>query len=423
MGGLCGLTACDEAHSHSTEKPPGDAAIASVIPPLGAASATSTASAAPELAAAPDKAQDVPEGMRKIPAGVYLMGANAALGNPEEKPAHQAIVPSFFMDKTEVTLKAYLGCVEQGGCTPPQEVGRFCNHKMPARDGHPINCVTVEQASAYCGWAGKRLPTEREWEYAATGGTERRRFSWGDVDPDGRKNSCYDHPGGSCPVASFPMGAFGLYDMTGNLWEWTSSEFLPYPSSDEPASEFKDGHYYVYRGGSWSRRFPKWMRNWLRNRYQTDQHSAAIGMRCAKLITPIECPAETEARNGKCVRVSGEVLCETNYRFDGTECKPDNGLGVQLAGARKGVAGVVERRARDERNDASGHDDSAEAPKFTIQRTAQHDADCKRHWPNTPASYLFGGGKDFHSRKPILRSSGCVPRDMGWKWTSACCPG
>ena len=361
--------------------------------------------------------------MRKIPAGVYLMGVNAALGNPEEKPAHEAIMGSFLLDRTEVTLKAYMECVEQKGCTKPQPLGRFCNHKLPARDDHPINCLTVRQASTYCKWAGKRLPTEREWEYAATGGTERRRFSWGNSDPDGNINSCYDHPGGSCPVASFPMGAFGLYDMNGNMWEWTSSEFRPYPSSGEPVSEFRRGRYYVYRGGSWSRRFPKWLRNWLRNRYKADQHSAAIGMRCMKPITPLECPAETEARDGKCVRVAGEVLCEAHYRFDGRMCKPDSGLGFQLADAREGEAGVAKRRGRDERNDNSAHDEAAEKPNFSIQRTAQHDADCKRHWPKTPASYRFSGGRDFHSRKPILSSSGCVPRDMGWKWTSACCPG
>src|SRR5207244_4483483 len=156
------------------------------------------------------------------------------------------------------------------------------------RGNHPINCVDLRQAAAYCAWAGKRLPSEREWEYAAKGGQDDRRFSWGEEDPT-EKNSCYHHPFGSCPVGSFAAGGFGLRDMTGNVWEWTQTEFLPYPSH-AAIDPIVDKKQYAYRGGSWSRRFPKWLRNELRNRYQPNEWSASIGMRCAKSIAPLQCP-------------------------------------------------------------------------------------------------------------------------------------
>lgn len=397
-------------------------AVASGHAATGAApagSATSQASASPSATAAADETLD---SMVKIPAGIFLMGAPAAKGNPEEKPAHEAIVPSFYLDKTEVTVAAYAKCVSTGDCPPAHDTHRFCNVKFEGRQDHPINCVDLTQAAAFCTWAGKRLPTEREWEYAASNGQERRRFSWGDSDPSS-EIACYDHPGGSCQVASFEPGAFGLYDMNGNVWEWTGSAFLPYPSHAKlDAVEPKQR--YVYRGGSWSRRFPKWLRNLLRNRYQPDKFSAAIGMRCAKTVQPLECPADTEARDGSCVRARGQVLCEPHYAFDGTECVPD------VAGETAKQKGTWPPTRNTATVDLSQLDvpqagPSAEAvtPTITRTRTPQHDADCQRHWPNTPASYLFKGGHNFPSRKPALQSAGCVPRDMGWSWTSACCPG
>ena len=425
------LVACNDAPSRDVPgaSPPtqvsGEASGASDNEAAIAASATPSAAPLPE---------ETPEGMVKIPSGIFLMGAYTALGNPEEKPGHEAIVASFYLDVTEVTHGDYVRCVQAGGCTKPQPLGRFCNHKLEDHDDHPANCVTLHQATAYCAWAGKRLPTEREWEYAASEGNQRRRFSWGPLDPDGARNSCYDHPGGSCSVASFPPGAFGLHDMTGNVWEWTSSQFAPYPTTPRrhgaAAEPLNNKRLYVYRGGSWSRRFSKWMRNLLRNRYEPDKHSAAIGMRCAKDLGALECPENTEAKDGVCTRVRGDILCEPNYRHNGRDCVPDTGrsdVGTVAAreppsaanqGQGQAAAGSAERGAgANERADAS------EKPTFSIQRTAQHDADCLRHWPKTPKSFLFTGGRDFHSRKPALRSAGCVPRDMGWKWTSACCPG
>lgn len=397
--------------------------------PLTAASETATAATANPSSAASagpnttaDEAVTAPEGMVKIPAGIYLMGADHARGNPEEKPAHEAIVAGFYMDVTEVTVAAYQTCVAAGTCPKAHIAHRFCNTKpklLSERSNHPINCIDLKMADAFCRWADKRLPSEREWEYAASGGRERRRFSWGATNPT-PDNNCYDHPGGSCPVKQFAAGAFGLHDMTGNVWEWTASQFAPYPSKTKPDIIEKRGRLqYVYRGGSWSRRFPKWMRNVLRNRYEPDKYSAAIGMRCVRSIEPLECPADTKARDGVCERVSGDTLCEPRHRWNGKQCVPD------VAGEQAKLAGTHPTRPREAAGSAaSGTADTEPAPQvISRSRTPQHDTDCKRHWPKTPASYLFKGGKNYPSRKPAVSNAGCVPRDMGWSWTSACCPG
>lgn len=415
------VVACQQS-SASSDKPIAIETAGAAAPSTPPANATSTAAPGPSASAATEpakaKVEAPPEGMVKIPAGVFLMGANAALGNPEERPAHEAAVPAFFMDKYEVTVDQYKKCVAAGGCKPAHENFRFCNTKYPDRGNHPISCVDLYMAKAYCEWVGKRLPTEREWEYAASGGSERRRYSWGNAEPT-KENCCYEHPFGSCEIGQFEPGAFGLYDMTGNNWEWVLSEFTPYPTRPTP-DEIQPKKQYVYRGGSWSRRFSKWMRVMLRNRWTADSYSGSLGMRCVKPIEPLECPNETTNESGVCVRTSGEVICEPAYKFDGKECKPDFAAGgvaqpksIYQNGQVTNPSGIGAP--------AEGADAKEVAPAVSRSRTAQHDADCQRHWPAYPHSYLFKGGENYPSRKPILRSAGCVPRDMGWSWTSACC--
>ncbi|MCA9624669.1 MAG: SUMF1/EgtB/PvdO family nonheme iron enzyme [Myxococcales bacterium] len=412
------------------EDPPAPAAPTAVITTSAAttadtlpaaATATAAESAIVPAAAAPTP---TPEGMVRIEGGFFMMGADAFRGNPEERPMHEAIVPTFLLDEAEVTMRDYRRCVAAGACSETHRDARFCNVKLEDHDDHPVNCVDLHQADAYCRWAGKRLPTEREWEYAAAGGDERRKYSWGDEEPTS-KRCCYDHPGGSCPVKSFEPGAFGLYDMTGNVWEWTSSAFDPYPSKPVGDS-FDPKKRYAYRGGSWSRRFPKWMTTRLRNRYEPDKYSAAIGIRCAKTVEPLTCPAQSRVEGEGCVRSAGEPRCEEDFAYDGKACMPKPGgkaahligkwppaenpaklnlvLGSGNAGALGGTGG--------------GSGEIA----ISRSRTPQHDADCQRHWPATPASYLFRGGPNYPSRKPAVAAAGCVPRDMSHDWTSACCP-
>lgn len=159
-------------------------------------------------------------------------------------------VESFWIDRTEVTVAAYSRCVAAGGCKKPSGAGKICNYKNAAKGDHPINCVTQDDAVSYCSWAGKRLPADLEWEYAALGGKEPRQFPWGNESPlcvvktagakgtggaarnwlcwDGKEIPCDDLPspanytGGTCPVGAFPRGDshWGAADMAGNVWEW-----------------------------------------------------------------------------------------------------------------------------------------------------------------------------------------------------------
>lgn len=329
--------------------------------------------------------------MTEIPAGVFLMGSPASFDMPEEHPQHEVAVARFYIDTTEVTTGAYKKCVADGKCKTTHPT-RFCNEPHTDRDDHPINCVDYAMAEAYCQAVGKRLPTEREWEYAARGGSEQRMFSWGE-DPPGPKNACYEH-GESCPVKSFPPGAFGLYDMSGNVWEWTSSWFGRYPD------EAKEGSHKVYRGGSWSRRFPKWLRNAIRNRYLPKEFSAALGFRCAQDAPPLTCPKDHEAKDGKCVRTSGQPWCEPGHPWDGKQC---SGYDAPGKGATKSP-------------------DELAAEPVVKTRTPRFDDDCKAHYPGRPAAYKFSGNT-FQGRNPSIAAGGCTRRDMGSDWTSACCPG
>lgn len=370
-----------------------------------------TVPAAP--AAAPDAAprDDAPAEAPLIPAGVYLMGSPTGRGDVDEQPAHEAIVAAFYLDKTEVTMDAYAACVRDGACTPTHDAHPFCNTRHEGREEHPVNCVDAAQADAYCAHVGKRLPREREWEWASRGGVADHRFSWGNELPDTRR-ACYMHASGTCKVGSFAPGAFGLFDMSGNVWEWTSSYFVPYP--DEPAA----GGLRIYRGGSWSRRFPKWLRNEIRNRYKPTEWSAALGIRCAKTKLPVECPPDTAPteRGDDCTRVSGTPLCENGRAWNGKACTP--GGGAQPVG---------ESWARGSATTPTGEPSigptasvAPEPAPITRARTPQYDDDCHAHFPGRPNAYVYAGGT-FGAREPIVAASGCAKRDVGRFGTSICC--
>lgn len=388
------LVGCEQPESPAADAPAAPTEAPSE--PVGSAPAAASA-APPEVAA--------PEGMVVVPAGIYLMGSPEG-ASFEERPMHEVIVPSLFADRTEVTHAAYLRCVEAGKCAPPKADNPFCNAHFDDHGDHPANCIRWDDAKAVCEFGGKRLPTEREWEYLARGGSERRTFSWGEA-PAAPDIACYMHSG-TCKVASYAAGAFGLFDVSGNVWEWTSSWYGPYPD------ELATGQYKAYRGGSWSRRFPKWLRNELRNRYRPEQTSAALGVRCVQTKLPLECPADTEPREDRCVRVRGEVTCEAGRRFDGKTCVVD----VEAALAAHPPSGAA---AGDTVPSAVAAGADTGEVTYTRTRTPAHDSDCQRNWPATPAAYRWDGGT-FHSRNPIIASAGCVKRDMGREWTSACCP-
>ena len=194
-----------------------------------------------------------------IPGGSFMMGSEG--GDSDEKPVHRVTVMSFEMAKTEVTVGQYKACVDAGACAKPDTGREYCNWGVSGRENHPINCINWAQAQAFAEWAGGRLPTEAEWEYAARSGGAERKYPWGDEEPSCERAVMYGGGWGcgkdsTWPVCSKPKGntGQGLCDMAGNVWEWVqdwyhgSYEGAP---GDGSAWESPAGSIRVVRGGSW----------------------------------------------------------------------------------------------------------------------------------------------------------------------------
>lgn len=215
-----------------------------------------------------------PSGMVSIPRGTFRMGSNS--GDADEKPVHSVTLGAFCMDATEVTVDMYGACVRGGGCnTSDLNKWGTCNWGMGGMGNHPINCVDWKQASAYCRWANKRLPTEEEWEYAARG-TDGRTYPWGNAAPSGQL--CWKRSDGTCRVGSYSGGdsPFGLKDMAGNVWEWTSSGY----SEDYSKNRANDTR--VNRGGGWSDGDPSYVRAARRDWSDPTIRDIGLGFRCAR---------------------------------------------------------------------------------------------------------------------------------------------
>lgn len=235
-----------------------------------------------------------PKGMAWIPAGAFLMGSDHPLARPDERPAHPVRVRGFWMDTTHVTNDQFAAFVQATGYRttaertpdwetirvqlppgtprPPAEAlvagamvfvgtqgpvrlddysqwwryvpGADWRHPLGPRSSiegkgdHPVVQVTHEDAAAYARWAGKRLPSEAEWEYAARGGLEQATYAWGDdLAPGGERQANYWDPrgrpfpvvrpeaggaAGTTPVRTYLPNGYGLHDMTGNAWQWVA---------------------------------------------------------------------------------------------------------------------------------------------------------------------------------------------------------
>ena len=195
---------------------------------------------------------DAPNEMILIPAGEFIMGTNNRL--PDEGPEHKVTLPAFYIDKYEVTNLQYK---KFNDATHRKSPSHFKNRTYPeGKADHPVTFVSWFDAEAYCHWAGKRLPTDQEWEKAARG-TDGRNFPWGDEFGDDRANTpvrweSLDQAGDTTPVGAFPGGAspYGLYDMSGNVWEWTASWYQAYPGNNHPSENYGE-KYKVLKGGSW----------------------------------------------------------------------------------------------------------------------------------------------------------------------------
>ncbi|HZO14364.1 MAG TPA: SUMF1/EgtB/PvdO family nonheme iron enzyme [Polyangiaceae bacterium] len=194
-------------------------------------------------------------GMINIPGDTFMMGCNEGvdnLCNTDEHPYHSVTLSGYRIDQFEVTRGDYKACIDEGRCATPA-----CDWDATALADHPVTCVTWQDASNYCTWAGKRLPTEAEWEFAARG-TTGNRYPWGNDFGD----DCSLANGNLCtldtqPVGSHPTGASwcGAMDMAGNVAEWindyySQTYYQSSPSMDPtgPASGGVRG----LRGGSWN---------------------------------------------------------------------------------------------------------------------------------------------------------------------------
>ncbi len=254
------------------------------------------------------------------------MGTDRGYGDPDDRegPAHLATIAPFEIDVTTVTNQAFAAFVEAtdhrtdaerfgwsfvfAGFLPDdapltaavsdapwwrQVFGADWRHpegpwsRADERGTHPVTHVSWRDALAYAAWAGKRLPTEAEWEYAARGGLVQQRFPWGDeLEPGGEHrmnvwqgtfpshDTRADGYSGTAPVRSFPPNAFGLFEMTGNVWEWTADAFGP----NAQARAMRGGSYLCH--DSYCNRY----RVDARSSNTPDSSTGNLGFRCVRSI-------------------------------------------------------------------------------------------------------------------------------------------
>ncbi len=230
-----------------------------------------------------DEKPEVVDGMAIIPAGSFKMGCvegDEICNDPDalgfvksENPQHEVQMDSFLIGSTEVTVAEYRKCVEAGACansekshfyrTPADDaMFAFCNFDSSREENHPMNCVSFAGAKAYCEWKDMRLPTEAEWEYVARAGVNDKIYVTGNDKPtcedvimdDGKGDNVGCLMGSTWPVASKEPNKFGVYDMSGNVWEWVGDYYAEDYYSKSPAENPKGpetGTKRIIRGGSW----------------------------------------------------------------------------------------------------------------------------------------------------------------------------
>ena len=253
-----------------------------------------------------------------VPGTRLLLGASPAepFVFDNEKWAHPVDVASFRIARAPVTNAEYAGFVEDGGYRDPrvwskegwrwregaraerpvywekEGAQRRYDAIRPLAPNQPVIHVCWYEAEAFCNWAGRRLPSEAEWELAAAT-PAKRRYPWGDSPPDDRRANLDSRAGGPVDVAAHPEGdsPYGCRQMIGNVWEWTASDFAPYPGFvADPYKEYSQpwfsSPHKVLRGGCWATR-GRLLRNTWRNFYPPDRRDVLAGFRtCAHESRP-----------------------------------------------------------------------------------------------------------------------------------------
>ena len=279
------------------------------------------------------------EGMVSVAGGAFQMGSDDRWAYPAdgEGPVRRISVSPFWVDRYAVSNARFAAFVEATGYRteaehygwsfvfagllpddfPPTQAvaeapwwrrveGADWRHpegpqsSVEERAEHPVLHLSWTDARAYCAWAGKRLPTEAEWEFAARGGLERRAFPWGDDrEPGGRhrmnvwqgtfpsENTTADGFYGTCPVQAFPPNGYGLHNMTGNVWEWTSDWFDPSfrrRDREHDPQGAPPGAHRVQKGGSYlcHHSYCRRYRVAARQGSTPDSSTGNVGFRCAR---------------------------------------------------------------------------------------------------------------------------------------------
>ncbi|MBP9500608.1 MAG: SUMF1/EgtB/PvdO family nonheme iron enzyme [Candidatus Promineofilum sp.] len=240
-----------------------------------------------------------------VPGGTFDIGDDSSEQN-DEKPARMITLDSFYIDETEVTNGAYARCVDAGACPRPDRAGATYYQTYfgdPNFDDYPVINVSWYDADAFCTWRGARLPSEAEWEYAASFDPRERvkfKYPWGDTFDGNRLNFCdvncqrddrgFEWDDGfrdTAPVAGYPDGRSpkGIYDMLGNVMEWVGDwyDFRAYRTITETNPRGPvDGEFKVIRGGSWYTP-PGQIGNVMRDNLDPTVSQSTLGFRCAML--------------------------------------------------------------------------------------------------------------------------------------------
>jgi formylglycine-generating enzyme required for sulfatase activity len=232
-----------------------------------------------------------------IPAGAFQMGCD--VNNPVENgckvnsiselPLHTVYLDAYYIDKYEVTNARYKACVDAGGCRSMENVDsatRSFYYGDAAYDNYPVININWDQANAFCVWAGKRLPTEAEWQKAARGSSDTGKYPWGDDDPSRILLNHDFKIGDTTAVGSYPDGAspYGVMDMAGNVREWLNDWYQEDYYSVSPDSNPQGparGNYRMLQGGSWSNGDYN-VRLARRGNNHTGYWSNNVGFRCVR---------------------------------------------------------------------------------------------------------------------------------------------